>query len=57
MEGIIAESDLISKNEFEGKVLARLKDFGRAIRAIPIKVDQSNHHVETSPTAAALKLG
>jgi hypothetical protein len=31
MEDIIAESDSISKIEFESKILARWKDFGRAI--------------------------
>lgn len=56
MEDIVAESDSISQIEFESKILARWKDFGRAIRARPIKDDQSSHHVETSPTAT-LKSG
>ena len=46
---IISESDYINKIEFESKILARWKEFGRTIRAIPIIVDQSNH-LKTSLT-------
>ena len=36
IEDIIAESDSISKIEFESKILARWKDFGRAISRLLI---------------------
>lgn len=59
MEDIISESDSTNRIEFESKVLERWNDFGRAIRARPrpIEVDQSSHHAQTSPIAAASKSG